>query len=95
MSSVSANRSTGCDKTVPAQIMGGLSANKPVLPLITGPMMPGSVRGKRVGACTDCRNNWAAFRAGNIDVEEISAVNEQLAPTASSSIMAFLMATTF
>lgn len=71
----------GCDKTVPAQIMGGISANKPVLPLITGPMMPGSVRGKRVGACTDCRNNWAAFRAGTIDVEEISEVNEQLAPT--------------
>ncbi|OQV07233.1 hypothetical protein CLAIMM_11694 [Cladophialophora immunda] len=72
----------GCDKTVPAQIMGGISANKPVLPLITGPMMPGSHQGKRIGACTDCRNNWAAFRSGQIDVEEISAINEQLAPTA-------------
>ncbi|KAJ5775991.1 uncharacterized protein N7511_001002 [Penicillium nucicola] len=71
----------GCDKTVPAQLMGGISANKPVLPLITGPMMPGSHRGQRIGACTDCRNNWAAFRAGEIDVEEISAVNEELAPT--------------
>ena len=30
----------GCDKTVPAQLMGGLSANKSVIPLITGPMMP-------------------------------------------------------
>ncbi|KAJ5937171.1 hypothetical protein N7454_004826, partial [Penicillium verhagenii] len=71
----------GCDKTVPAQLMGGISANKPILPLITGPMLPGSHRGKRIGACTDCRNNWAAFRAGEIDVEEISAVNEELAPT--------------
>ncbi|KAL4886148.1 dihydroxy-acid dehydratase [Aspergillus karnatakaensis] len=71
----------GCDKTVPAQIMGGISANKPVLPLLTGPMMPGSHRGKRIGACTDCRNNWASFRAGTIDVEEISAINEELAPT--------------
>lgn len=61
--------------------MGGISANKPVLPLITGPMMPGSHRGKRIGACTDCRNNWAAFRAGEIDVEEISEINEELAPT--------------
>lgn len=61
--------------------MGGLSANKPVLPLITGPMMPGSHRGERIGACTDCRNNWAAFRAGQMDVEEISAINEELAPT--------------
>ncbi|KAF9887661.1 hypothetical protein FE257_009754 [Aspergillus nanangensis] len=71
----------GCDKTVPAQLMGGISANKPVLPLITGPMMSGSHRGKRIGACTDCRNNWAAFRAKEIDIEEISAINEELAPT--------------
>lgn len=62
--------------------MGGLSANKPILPLVTGPMMPGSHNGVRVGACTDCRSNWARFRAGTIDIEEISAVNEELAPTA-------------
>ncbi|PCG93294.1 Aconitase/3-isopropylmalate dehydratase, swivel [Penicillium occitanis (nom. inval.)] len=71
----------GCDKTVPAQIMGGISANKPVLPLLTGPMVPGSHRGKRLGACTDCRSNWAAYRAGTIDMEEIGAINEELAPT--------------
>jgi dihydroxy-acid dehydratase len=80
----------GCDKTVPAQIMGGLSANKPVLPLITGPMMPGYNRGVRIGACTDCRTNWAAFRAGTIDVESISAINEELAPTVCSFIIAAL-----
>ncbi|KAI1625235.1 dihydroxy-acid dehydratase [Exophiala viscosa] len=71
----------GCDKTVPAQLMGGISANKPVIPLITGPMMPGSVEGVRVGACTDCRSYWAKFRAGDVDVEDIMSVNEELAPT--------------
>ncbi|KAA8641839.1 uncharacterized protein ATNIH1004_010778 [Aspergillus tanneri] len=71
----------GCDKTVPAQIMGGISANKPILPLLTGPMMPGSHGGRRIGACTDCRNNWASYRAGKIDMEEIMAINEELAPT--------------
>ncbi|PLB39190.1 putative dihydroxy-acid dehydratase [Aspergillus candidus] len=71
----------GCDKTVPAQLMGGISANKPILPLVTGPMLPGRHRGRRIGACTDCRSHWAAFRAGEIDVEEIAAVNEELAPT--------------
>ncbi|KAF7294657.1 hypothetical protein MIND_01002500 [Mycena indigotica] len=71
----------GCDKTVPAQLMGGISANKPVLPLLTGPMMPGSYRGKRLGACTDCRNNWADYRAGIIDIEEIAAINNELVPT--------------
>ncbi|KAK7712772.1 hypothetical protein SLS57_007726 [Botryosphaeria dothidea] len=72
----------GCDKTTPAQLMGAISANKPVIHLVTGPMMPGSHRGTRVGACTDCRNNWAKFRAGTIDIEEISGINEELAPTA-------------
>jgi dihydroxy-acid dehydratase len=71
----------GCDKTVPAQLMGGISANKPVLPLVTGPMMPGSYRGKRLGACTDCRSNWAEYRAGTLDIEDISMLNEELAPT--------------
>ncbi|KAG2421790.1 hypothetical protein HFD88_005766 [Aspergillus terreus] len=90
----------GCDKTVPAQLMGGISANKPVLPLITGPMMPGSNRGQRIGACTDCRNNWAAYRAGDLDIEEIAAINEELAPTigtcgvmGTASTMACLTAT--
>jgi len=76
-----ANVVTGCDKTTPAQLMGGISANKPIVQLVTGPMMPGSHKGTRVGACTDCRNNWAKYRAGTIDIEEISAINEELAPT--------------
>ena len=71
----------GCDKTVPAQIMGAISANKPVLPLTTGPMMPGSFRGTRIGACTDCRSSWAAYRQGTMDVEDIVGINEELAPT--------------
>jgi dihydroxy-acid dehydratase len=83
-------RHTGCDKTVPAQIMGGISANKPVLPLITGPMSTGSYRGKRIGACTDCRNNWASFRAGKIEIEEIADINEELAPTVCSFVWSSL-----
>jgi len=71
----------GCDKTVPAQLMGAISANKPAIHLVTGPMMPGSHRGSRVGACTDCRGYWAAYRAGSIDLEDIAGVNDELAPT--------------
>lgn len=71
----------GCDKTTPAQLMGGISANKPIVQLVTGPMLTGSHRGSRVGACTDCRSSWAKFRAGTMDIEEISAINEELAPT--------------
>ena len=68
----------GCDKTVPAQLMGAASAGIPAIQLITGSMLTGSHRGERVGACTDCRRYWGRFRAGEIDADEIAAVNEQL-----------------
>jgi dihydroxy-acid dehydratase len=71
----------GCDKTVPAQLMGAFSADIPVIQLVTGPMLTGSHRGERVGACTDCRRYWAKFRADEIDEEEINEVNNQLVPT--------------
>jgi dihydroxy-acid dehydratase len=68
----------GCDKTVPAQLMGAASAGLPAVQLITGSMLTGSHRGERVGACTDCRRYWAKFRANEIDEQEISEVNNQL-----------------
>jgi len=70
----------GCDKTVPAQLMGAASAGMPAIQLITGSMLTGSHRGETVGACTDCRRYWARFRAEEIDAEEIAAVNDQLVP---------------
>jgi len=74
----------GCDKTVPAQLMGAVSANKPAVMLIGGPMMTGRHKGERLGACTDCRRFWAMYRAGKIDVQEISEVEGRLATTAGS-----------
>jgi dihydroxy-acid dehydratase len=71
----------GCDKTVPAQLMGAFSTDIPVIQLVTGPMLTGSHRGERVGACTDCRRYWAKYRAEEIDEEEINEVNNQLVPT--------------
>jgi dihydroxy-acid dehydratase len=71
----------GCDKTVPAQLMGAASAGLPAVQLVTGSMLTGSHRGTRVGACTDCRRFWGRHRAGEVDAEEIAAVNEQLVPS--------------
>ncbi|TFZ00681.1 dihydroxy-acid dehydratase [Ramlibacter henchirensis] len=71
----------GCDKTVPAQLMGAASAGIPAVQLITGSMLTGSHRGERVGACTDCRRYWGRFRAGEIDDDEIGGVNDQLVPS--------------
>jgi dihydroxy-acid dehydratase len=68
----------GCDKTVPAQLMGAASAGLPAIQLITGSMLTGSHRGETVGACTDCRRYWGKFRAEEIDAQEIADVNNQL-----------------
>jgi len=72
----------GCDKTVPAQLMGAVSAGRPAIMLVAGPMMTGRYRGERLGACTDCRRFWAQYRAGAIDARQIAEVEGQLATTA-------------
>jgi dihydroxy-acid dehydratase len=71
----------GCDKTIPAQLMGAASADIPAIVLPTGPMLVGHYQGEVLGACTDCRRLWADFRAGRIDEAGIEAVNGRLAPT--------------
>jgi dihydroxy-acid dehydratase len=71
----------GCDKTVPAQLMGAAAAGIPAIQLVTGAMLTGSHKGERVGACTDCRRFWASFRGDQIDAAEIDAVNNQLVAT--------------
>jgi len=72
----------GCDKTVPAQLMGALSADVPAVQLLAGPMMPASFHGERLGACTDCRRFWAMHRAGMVDAAGIDEVEGSLATTA-------------
>jgi dihydroxy-acid dehydratase len=72
----------GCDKTVPAQLMGAVSANLPAVMVVAGPMMTGRHKGERLGACTDCRRFWAQYRAGKVSDEEISVVEGRLATTA-------------
>ena len=72
----------GCDKTLPAQLMGAVSANRPAVMLVGGPMMTGRHQGERLGACTDCRRFGAKYRAGAIDEKEINQVEGNLATTA-------------
>jgi dihydroxy-acid dehydratase len=72
----------GCDKTVPAQLMGAASANVPAIQLLAGPMMTGRHEGERLGACTDCRRFWARYRAGSLTREQIDGVETRLATTA-------------
>ena len=72
----------GCDKTVPAQLMGAASAGVPAIQLIAGPMMAGRHHGERLGACTDCRRFWAKYRAGEVTSEQIQDIEGNLATTA-------------
>jgi dihydroxy-acid dehydratase len=74
----------GCDKTVPALLMGAASADLPAVQLVGGPMLPMDYRGERLGACTDCRRFWARYRAQEISNREIEAIEGNLATTAGS-----------
>jgi dihydroxy-acid dehydratase len=72
----------GCDKTVPAQLMGAISADVPAIQLVTGPMMTGRLKGERLGACTDCRRFWALYRAGEVSRGQIEEIEGGLVTTA-------------
>jgi len=71
----------GCDKTVPALLMGAVSAGKPAVMLVAGPMMTDRYKGERLGACTDCRRFWAQYRAGTVSQQEIDQIEGNLAVT--------------
>jgi dihydroxy-acid dehydratase len=77
----------GCDKTLPAELMAAASANIPAIALVVGPMMTGSWRGERLGACTDCRRMWSAFRSGDLDQQGLDEVSDELCPTAGTCMV--------
>jgi dihydroxy-acid dehydratase len=57
----------GCDKTVPALLMGATSANLPCLFVPAGPMLRGNWRGQVLGSGSDLWKYWAERRAGTLD----------------------------
>jgi dihydroxy-acid dehydratase len=71
----------GCDKTLPALLMGAASAGLPAVAVAAGPMLTGRNGPERLGACTDCRRFWAQYRRGEIGQGQIDEVESQLAPT--------------
>ncbi|HLE42388.1 MAG TPA: IlvD/Edd family dehydratase [Methylomirabilota bacterium] len=71
----------GCDKTVPAQLMGAISADRPAIAVTAGPMLAGRYEGNRLGACTDCRRFWSEHRAGTLDAARMEAIQGELFPS--------------
>src|SRR2546423_5453964 len=67
----------GCDKTVPAELMGAASADVPAIMVTGGPEEPVSFRGRRVSSGTDLWRSLEERRAGRLtqaEFEELEAV---------------------
>ena len=70
----------GCDKTVPAQLMGAASAGVPAIALTGGPMQPGNFRGRRIGAGTDIWRYTDDLRAGRMSADEYAELEAATRP---------------
>ena len=77
----------GCDKTIPAELMGAISADMPAIVVKVGSMLAGKHEGARLGACTDCRRLWAAYRAGSLDGADLDRAHDQLMPTSGTCMV--------
>ncbi len=77
----------GCDKTIPAELMGAISADMPAIVVNVGSMLAGKHEGVRLGACTDCRRLWAAYRAGSLDGPNLDRAHDQLMPTSGTCMV--------
>ncbi|MFY7781927.1 MAG: dihydroxy-acid dehydratase, partial [Tagaea sp.] len=69
----------GCDKTVPAMVMGAASMNIPAIFMPAGPMLRGHWRGKTLGSGSDVWKYWAEKRAGNIDDKAWGEIEDGIA----------------
>src|SRR6202790_305799 len=72
----------GCDKTTPALVMGALSMNLPTIFVPAGPMLRGNWRGEILGSGSDVSKYWAERRAGNIDLQAWTEIENGIARSA-------------
>ena len=71
----------GCDKTVPAQLMGAASANIPAILLTGGPSEPAMFRGRSLGAGTDLWHYADELRAGRMTQAEFDELEAAATPS--------------
>jgi dihydroxy-acid dehydratase len=71
----------GCDKTVPAQLMGAASADVPAIMLTGGPSEPAWFRGRRLGAGTDLWHYADELRAGRMSRDEFAELEAAATPS--------------
>jgi dihydroxy-acid dehydratase len=71
----------GCDKTVPAQLMGAASADVPAIMVTGGPSEPAWFRGRQLGAGTDLWHYADELRAGRMSEDEFAELEAAATPT--------------
>jgi dihydroxy-acid dehydratase len=69
----------GCDKTVPALIMGATSMGLPMIFMPAGPMLRGNWHGQVLGSGSDTRKYWAELRAGTISERDFEEIEDGVA----------------
>ncbi|WP_271983631.1 dihydroxy-acid dehydratase [Pseudoclavibacter terrae] len=72
----------GCDKTVPAQLMGAASADVPAIMVTGGPQEPAHFRGKQLGVGTDTWRYADELRAGKMTQADFDELEASAKPTA-------------
>ncbi|HEX4521506.1 MAG TPA: IlvD/Edd family dehydratase [Gaiellaceae bacterium] len=70
----------GCDKTVPAELMGAVSADVPAIMVTGGPSEAAWFRGKRLGAGTDLWHYVEEVRAGRMSQDEFDELEAASLP---------------
>ena len=71
----------GCDKTVPAQLMGAASANVPAIMVTGGPAQPAVFRGRELGGGTDLWHYVDELRAGRMTDAEFAELEAAATPS--------------
>src|SRR5919201_4148061 len=72
----------GCDKTVPAQLMGAASVDLPAIMITGGPAQPAVFRGEHISNGTDLWRYTADLRAGRITQADYDALETAMVPSA-------------
>ena len=72
----------GCDKTIPAMIMGALSADVPAILIPGGPQLNARFDGEDVGTCTDCWRTSESVRAGRSTLDDQKRLEDAIVRSA-------------
>ena len=71
----------GCDKTVPAALMGAASVDLPTIVVTAGPAQAGFFRGREISAGTDLWRYTEEYRAGRMTEAEWQELEAALVPS--------------